>query len=280
MIRLKTEEYQYYPSAFSLQPSAWTDAGNYQVIITNIYGSVTSSPAITLTVTNAVPPTTVTNNLYVRWLYNSNLNDSISGLTMTDDTTAAYTNYTATNTVLNVNGSAAAYVVNSSLATLLSGTNSWSVSCWFEFYATNNISGNGWRIWSYGDGGTSSSQLMDVWVSLSSGSAYLGWNAYGDGSFKGNYLSPQMPINANTPYNLTVTRNGTNLCFYLNGALKYQDAGWANGNASASAARFCVGEQYNRTSTIMNGWVDDTLIYTNKALTLSEVQNNAAAGAK
>ena len=219
------------------------DGTNYSITISNGQWVITA-------------PLIVNAGLVAQWTLNNTLADSVNGYNLTGETSPAYTN---ANTALMLNGGGAAYVQNINLDNVFKGTNSWSVSLWFRANATNAIPASGWRLVSDSIWANSPSDLCDIWLAPNGANAQLGWNIYGDGAQMGNFIG--VNIQANTTYHLVLTRSGTSLKYYINGALAQTVTGPVTINNYAPINYFYIGKQYGLTTSQINGWIDDVRVF-------------------
>ena len=245
----------------------WANAGNYHVVVTDIYGSTVSSNAM-LTVT--LPPSCVPvpSNMISWWRAENNALDSVGANNGTFVGAASYANGEV-GQAFNLSGTNYVSVPDSPT---LNFSNAMTIECWLYRNAVvgtwdpvvkkENIANN------YGYAFEFNNNNLLFWIYQGGGSP--GWISSGGA----------VPIALSQWYHVAAVYDGGNLLCYTNGCLAA--AYPATGGILASTNQLCIGnDPGNRTSRFFNGLLDEVSIY-NRALSSNEIAGiyNAGRGGK
>jgi hypothetical protein len=240
-------------STYTIPAVAISSSGSYDCVITGCAGNVTSNP-VALNVVPATMPT----GLRHRWRLDNALTDDVASNNLT-----AISNYAFSYDRFNVNTKAVATSVAASGFTLTTPVrkDTITISLWYKASA---ITGYKTII------GDTAGRYGDMLTVINN---ELKWQKPGSGA-----QSTGITISAGYWYHIVITKQYTEMKFYLNGALAYTATNpaavpimGAAGNAGTQITQFGnTAPIYNNQN--MNGALDDVRIY-NGILTPSQISS-------
>jgi hypothetical protein len=238
-----------------------SQAGNYAVTVTNIYGSVLSSNAV-LTVNPPPPCALVSSGMVSWWSAEGNAND-VAGTN--NGTLVGGASFAAgeVGQAFSFDGSSG-YVSIPDSPSLDSFTTSITIELWLK---VNQLTANSeWKgIVTKGD---SSWRLQGTTWAKSVTFSLTGVNPNMD-------LMGSRNVNDGQWHHVAAVYDGTNMFLYVDGTLDVSQP--ATGSIVQDSYPVCLGENAQMSGRIFNGLIDEVSLY-NRALTASEVQAIYAAG--
>jgi hypothetical protein len=235
-----------------------TNTGNYLVVITNAFGTVTSTTARLLVANPATNCTNAPTGLVGWWPGEGNANDVMGGHNGVLTNGAAFA-VGIVGQAFSFSGSTEGVVIPYSTFTDFRTMSSWTIEAWINPTSNNNSS---WPI-IYAKG------HFNVSLGLNNGTGKLeSWinNA--------SQLVGTVAVSLGQWSHVALVYDGTNRTFYVNGV--FAGAGSApsiNSDNNPSA----IGNLFPNDSASFNGKIDEVSIY-NRALTFDEIASIYLAG--
>jgi hypothetical protein len=238
-----------------------SQAGNYAVLVTNLYGSILSSNAV-LTVNPRPPCTPAPSGLGGWWPGEGNANDVVgnnngtlvNGVTFTDGTVGQAFSFNGTSSYVSISDSPSldAFVSQITIEAWIKSNRTNADSDWEGIITKGNSS---WRLQATAGATTLTFSTTGI---LPHEDLYGSRNVY-DGQW----------------HHVAGVYNGTNMYLYVDGTLDVSQP--ATGSIAQNSYPMCIGKNAWGTGYYFNGLVDEVSIY-NRALTASEIYAIYAAG--
>ena len=260
-------------STLTLNNVQAAQAGNYTVIVTNNFGSVTSSVA-TLTVTNV--PTSAAKLLH-RWSFTTDGTDSVGGA---NATLVGQASYSGGKLVLPGGGTFANYATVGISNTLATHPNI-TVETWFTINSLRDWS----KVWMFGHDNAGGEPGLS-YINFTPRAGGVGappkvdFDPVGSGEVNTLGGANPGPLAAGTAYHVVVSFDAANnvMSFYTNGVLADSAAmgGGSITNLQADVSRFGAG--FSWPDADLNGLIDEMRIW-DGVLGAGAVTSNYLAGA-
>ena len=253
-------------TVLTLTNTQLSQAGNYAVLVTNLYGSILSSNAV-LTVNPPPPCASVSSGLVDWWPGEGNAYD-IAGAN--NGTLGGGASYAAgeVGQAFSFDGTSG-YVSIPDSPSLDSFTNRMTVELWMKTGQTN--ANSDWK--GIVTKGNSSWRLQAL-----SGAKTVNFCANGVTTSNGS-LSGSRNVNDGQWHHVAAVYDGTNMFLYVDGTLDVSQP--ATGTIAQNSTPVWIGANatgaYGYPMYFFNGLIDETSLY-NRALTASEIQTIYAAG--
>ena len=239
-------------AALTLTNVQFSQAGNYTVLVTNLYGSILSSNAV-LTVNPPPPCASIINGLADWWAAEGDANDKagnnngalVGGVSFTNGMVGQAFSLNGTNGYVSIPDSPSlrAFTSNITVETWIK-VDQFPSKDWTAIVTKGDTS---WRLHRY-------SATSTVGLSI---------NGLGD-------LAGSRSVDDGQWHHVAGVYDGTNLLLYVDGALDTSKS--ASGPIPQNNYPVCIGENAEKTGRIWNGLIDEVSIY-NRALTPAEIQS-------